>query len=97
MIIPDHPDYVRPTRIAVADDIGEMSHEMRDKVAIRITKVGCLVTPASSDPTASLGFSVFAPSELPNVTRVDRSRRFWSRHGNINDDTIPDHLENKVI
>ena len=103
----DHPDDVGPTRIAVAEDTGEMSHEMGDTVATQITSRWrdvsadgsslkqsiTTVTPASSGPTASPGISVLVPSELPNITRVDRSRRMLSRHGNINDDMIPDHVE----
>ena len=99
----NNPDVVRPTRIAVAEDTGEISHEMRDKVATQITSRQrdesiTLVTPASSDPMALPGISVLVPSELPNITRVDRSRRIClNRNGNINDDTISDHVENDVI
>ena len=59
--------------------------------------VGGLVTPVSSAPTASPGISVFAPWELPNVTRVDRSRSILNKSGSINDNTIQDHVENEFI
>ena len=72
--------------------------DVRPTRIMAAANAGCLVTPASSDPMASLGICVFVPSELPSITRVDRSRILLkSRNGNIDDDTISDHVENDVI